>query len=364
LLKNKNIYTTPISQLRQSLFFSKFKNTYIIAELSANHNQDLVVALKLVEEAAKAGANAIKLQTYTADTITIDCRTDIFRIKGTHLWDDQYLYDLYKKAYTPWEWHSILFEKAHELGMDAFSSPFDTTAVDFLESLNVPCYKIASCEITDHILLRKVGQTGKPVIISSGMASKEELQEAVDLLREWGTPEICMLKCTAEYPARQEDANLVTIRDMISTFNVIGGLSDHTLGMEVPVAAVCLGAKVVEKHFTLSRSSGSPDDAFSLTPEEFKLMVETIRTVEKTIGSVTYGGVKGEEAMKKFRRSLFFVKPMKEGDIIDESSIRSIRPGNGLHTKHYCDLLGKSVKTAIPFGTPVSYNLIKDDLLE
>jgi pseudaminic acid synthase len=337
---------------------SKLHPTYFIAELSCNHNQDLDLAFKLVEEAAKSGANAIKLQTYTADTITIDCKTDIFKIKGTELWDNQYLYDLYKKAYTPWEWHKQLFDKAHELGMDAFSSPFDVTAVDFLESLNVPCYKIASCEITDHILIKKIAQTGKPVIISSGMASAGELEEAVNILRKNGTKDICMLKCTAEYPAKSEDANLLTIKNMMDTFNVIGGLSDHTLGIEVPIASVCLGASVIEKHFTLSRQSGSPDDAFSLEPNEFKQMVDSIRIVEKTLGKVTYGGVKGEDAMKKFRRSLFFVKDMKKGDIIDETCVRSIRPGNGLHTKYYWDILGKQVSKDITFGTPTSFSNI------
>ncbi len=339
-------------------FFTKNNKTYIIAELSANHNQNLDVALQLVEEAYNAGANASKLQTYTPDTITLNCKSDIFKIKGTHLWDDTYLYDLYAKAYTPWEWHEILFNKARELGMDAFSSPFDITAVDLLESLNVPCYKIASCEITDHILIRKIAETKKPVIISSGMASKEELQEAVDLLRAYGTPEIAMLKCTAEYPARPEDANLLTIKDMIKTYDVIGGLSDHTLGIEVPIASVALGAKVIEKHFTLSRDSGSPDDAFSLTPSEFKQMVDSVRIVEKTIGNITYGGVKGEEAMKKFRRSLFFVKDMKKGDIINEDNVKSIRPGNGIHTKHYWEILGKAVNCDIKYGTPVSFDLV------
>jgi len=340
------------------VFFSKDKPIYIIAELSANHNQDINVALKLVEEAAKAGANAIKLQTYTPDTITLNSKTELFKIKGTHLWDEQYLYDLYKKAYTPWEWHETLFNKAKELSMDAFSSPFDVTAVDFLEKLNVPCYKIASCEITDHILIKRIAETGKPVIISSGMASAGELEEAVSLLRKNGTTEICMLKCTAEYPAKPEDANLVTIKNMIDTFNIIGGLSDHTLGIEVPIASVCMGAKVIEKHFTLSRQSGSPDDAFSLEPNEFKQMVDSIRVVEKTFGKVTYGGVKGEESMKKFRRSLFFVKDMKKGDIIDETCVRSIRPGYGLHTKYYWDILGKTVNEDITFGTPTTFKNI------
>jgi pseudaminic acid synthase len=323
--------------------------------LSANHNQDIDVAMKLIEEASKAGANAIKLQTYTADTITLNCRTELFKIKGTNLWNDQYLYDLYQKAYTPWEWHEQLFNKARELGMDAFSSPFDPTAVDFLEKLNVPCFKIASCEITDHILLKKIAETKKPVIISSGMASLGELEEAVSILRKNGTPEIAMLKCTAEYPAQAEDANLITIKHMIDTFNVVGGLSDHTLGIEVPVASVCMGAKIIEKHFTLSRQSGSPDDAFSLEPHEFKQMVDSVRIVEKTLGKITYGGVKGEQEMKKFRRSLFFVKDMKVGDIIDETCIRSVRPGYGLHTKHYNDMIGKAVPKDINYGEPTFY---------
>ncbi len=338
--------------------FLNKNETYIIAELSANHNQDLSIALKLVEEAAKAGASAIKLQTYTPDTITLNCKTDLFKISGTNLWNDQYLYDLYNKAYTPWEWHKILFEKAKELGMDAFSSPFDVTAVDFLESLNVPCYKIASCEITDHILIKRIAETKKPVIISSGMASAGELEEAVSLLRKYGTPEICMLKCTAEYPAKPEDANLLTIKNMMNTFNVIGGLSDHTLGIEVPIASVCLGAKVIEKHFTLSRQSGSPDDAFSLEPIEFKQMVDSIRIVEKTFGKVTYGGVKGEQEMKKFRRSLFFIKDMKKGEIIDESCVKSVRPGYGLHTKYYWNILGKTVNCDVKYGEPTTFQNI------
>lgn len=342
------------------MFFDKFDKTYFIAELSANHNQDINIALKLVEEAAKAGANAIKLQTYTPDTMTLNCKTELFKIKGTHLWDDQYLYDLYGKAYTPWEWHETLFNKARELGMDAFSTPFDITAVDFLEKLNVPCYKIASCEITDHILLKKIASTKKPVIISSGMASFNDLEEAVSILRKNGTPfnEICMLKCTAEYPAKPEDANLLTIADMIKSFNVIGGLSDHTLGIEVPIASVCLGAKVIEKHFTLSRSSGSPDDAFSLEPQEFKQMIDSIRIIEKTIGNIKYGGVEGETAMKQFRRSLFFCKDMNAGDIIDETCVKSIRPNNGLHTKYYWDILGKRVITDVKYGDPTSFSNI------
>lgn len=324
---------------------------YIIAELSANHNQNLDTALKLVEEAYNSGANAIKLQTYTPDTITLDCKSDVFKIQGT-IWKDKYLYDLYKEAYTPWEFHKPIFDKAKELGLDYFSSPFDITAVDFLESLNVPCYKIASCEITDHILLKKVASTKKPIIMSTGMATLGEIEEAINILRKNGTTELAILKCTSEYPAKPEDANLITIQHMINTFNIIGGLSDHTLGIEVPIASICMGASIIEKHFTLSRESGSPDDKFSLEPKEFKQMVDSVRITEKIMGSIKYGGVDGEQAMKKFRRSLFFIKDMKKGDIIDDTCIKSIRPGNGLHTRYYENLLGKKIDRDISMGTP------------
>lgn len=331
--------------------------TYIIAELSANHNQNLENAKQLIKEAHKCGANAIKLQTYTPDTITLNCKKNYFKIKGT-LWDDQYLYDLYNKAYTPWEWHKELKEEANNLGMDLFSSPFDTTAVDFLESLDFPAYKIASCEITDHILIKKIAQTRKPVIISSGMASKEELKEAIDLLRENGCNQICMLKCTSAYPAKPEDANLITMKDMAESFDVIPGLSDHTLGIEVPVTSVALGAKIIEKHFTLSRDSGSPDDAFSLNPNEFKLMVDSIRIAEKSIGKITYGGVKSEDECKKFRRSLFVCKNTKKGEIFTSENIRSVRPGNGLHTKFYENVLGKKANFDIEYGEPLNWKMV------
>lgn len=331
--------------------------TYIIAELSANHNQDYNSAIKLIDAAYNAGADAIKLQTYRADTITIDCDKEDFQIKGG-LWDGQTLFELYQKAYTPWEWHKGLKEYANKLGMDLFSSPFDTTAVDYLEELNMPAYKIASCEITDHILIKKIAETGKPVIISSGNASVEDLQEAVNVLRNNGCSQICMLKCTAAYPAKIEDANLLTINDMIKKFNVVGGLSDHTLGIEVPTISVAIGANVIEKHFTLSRDSGSPDDAFSLTPDEFKQMVESVRTTESIIGNVTYGGVLSEKETKKLRRSLFIVKNMKKGDKFTEDNLKSIRPGNGLHTKHYWDILGKECNQDIELGTPMTFNFI------
>ena len=242
--------------------------------------------------------------------------------------------------------------------MDLFSSPFDTTSVDFLEAIDVPAYKIASFEITDHVLIKKIAQTGKPVIISSGMASKGELEEAVNLLRENGTTQICMLKCTSAYPSKPEDANLLTIKNMKESFNVIGGLSDHTLGIEVPIASVCLGARVIEKHFTLSRESGSPDDAFSLTPSEFKQMVDSVRIVEKTLGVIKYGGVKKEQSSKNYRRSLFVTKDIKKGEIFTSDNIRSIRPYHGLHTKYYEDILGKTAREDIEFGTPLSWKLI------
>lgn len=336
----------------------KGHKTYIIAELSANHNQKYENAVKLIDAAHKAGADAIKLQTYRADTITIDCDKEDFKIKGGTLWDGQTLYQLYEKAYTPWEWTKDLKEYANNFGMDLFSSPFDTTAVDYLENLSVPAYKIASCEITDHILIKRIAQTGKPVIISSGNASIEDLQEAVDVLRGNGCTQICMLKCTAAYPAKKEDANLLTINDMMTRYNVVGGLSDHTLGIEVPTTSVAMGASVIEKHFTLSRDSGSPDDAFSLTPDEFRQMVESVRMTESIMGNITYGGVKSEEETKKFRRSLYIVKNMKKGEKFTEDNLKSIRPGNGLHTKYYWDILGKECNQDIEYGTPMKTEFI------
>ena len=334
--------------------------TYFIAELSCNHNQDKNIALKLIDEAHKAGANAIKLQTYTPDTMTLNCDRPEFKecLNGS-IWEGQTLYDLYSKAYTPWEWHKELKEYANSLSMDLFTSPFDTTAVDFLEKLDMPAYKIASFEITDHILIKRIAKTGKPVIISSGMASKGELEEAINLLRENGCTQIAMLKCTSAYPAKPEDANLATIKNMMESFNVIGGLSDHTLGIEVPIASVCLGARIIEKHFTLSRDSGSADDAFSLTPDEFKQMIDSVRIVEKTLGNITYGGVKKENSSKNYRRSLFVTKDIKKGEKFSEENIRSIRPSNGLHTKYYEDILGKTSRCDIKFGTPLQWNLIE-----
>ena len=334
------------------------KKTFIIAELSANHNQNIDVALELIEKAADAGADAIKLQTYTADTITLNCDKEDFKIKGT-MWDGETLYSLYKKAYTPWDWTPILMKKANSLGLELFSSPFDVTAVDHLENNNCPAYKIASCEITDHILLKKIAKTNKPVIISSGGASLDDLESALNILRSNGTEHIVMLKCTAAYPADPKDANLKTMVNMRETYNVVVGLSDHTLGPVVPISSVILGGKVIEKHFTLSRDSGSVDDAFSLTPDEFKEMVKYVRIAEKCYGDVKYGGVKSEDSMKKYRRSLFCCKDIKKGDLFTEENIRSVRPGNGLHTKYYDQILNKKARYDISYGTPISWNLIE-----
>ena len=335
-------------------------STYIIAELSCNHNQDIQLAYQLIDAASEAGADAVKLQTYTADTMTLNSDKPIFKdcLKGT-LWEGKTLYELYSKAYTPWEWHEELKVHANSKGLDLFSSPFDVSAVDFLESLNMPAYKIASFEITDHVLIKKIAQTGKPVIISSGMASLNELNDAITILRENGCTQIAMLKCTSAYPAKPEDANLNTIKHMMDTFNVIGGLSDHTLGIEVPIASVVLGGRIIEKHFKLTEKSDSEDDAFSLTPKEFKQMVDSVRKVEKTLGIIKYAGVNSESKSKKFRRSLFVVKDIKEGELFTKENIKSIRPANGLHTKYYEEILGKKASQNIELGTPLSWNLIK-----
>ena len=352
--ENKNIFSINSRKIGNEY------PTYIIAELSCNHNQDINLAYKLIDAASECGADAIKLQTYTPDTMTLDSDKPIFKdcLKGT-LWEGQTLYQLYSKAFTPWEWHKELKDYANSKGLDLFSSPFDVTAVDFLETLDFPAYKIASFEITDHILIKRIAQTGKPVIISSGMASLSDLNDAVSLLRENGTTQIAMLKCTSAYPAKPEDSNLNTIKHMIETFNVIGGLSDHTLGIEVPIASVVLGGRIIEKHFKLTDDSGSEDDAFSLKPDEFKKMVDSIRIVEKTLGSIHYDGVNSESKSKKFRRSLFIVKDIKEGELFTEDNVKSIRPSNGLHTRYYKDILGKRAKFNLEKGTPLSWNIIE-----
>lgn len=330
----------------------------LVAEISANHNRSLERAEALVRAAAAAGADAVKLQTYTADTLTIPCANEHFRIQGT-LWEGRTLYDLYQEAHTPWEWHPRLIGLANELGMACFSTPFDATAVDFLESLKVPCHKVASFELVDLPLLRKVAATGKPVILSTGMSSLAEIDEAVRTLRANGTSELVLLKCTSAYPAPEEEINLRTIPHLAEAFNCPAGLSDHTLGSAVAVAAVALGARVIEKHFTLARADGGPDGAFSLEPEEFKRMAREIRSVEKALGRVSYARSAKEEASAVFRRSLFVVRDMRAGEEFTEANVRSIRPGNGLHTRHLADVLGKRCGRDVPAGTPLAWELLQ-----
>jgi pseudaminic acid synthase len=330
---------------------------YIVAEMSANHNQDFDQAVKIIEAAKEAGADAIKLQTYTPDTITIDCDNEYFRIKGT-LWDGHTLYDLYGEAYTPWDWQPRLKEIANELGLDLFSTPFDETAVDFLEGMRVPAYKIASFENVDLPLLRRIAQTGKPIIMSTGMATLAEMDEAVRTIREAGGSQLALLKCTSAYPASPEDMNLRTIPHLAKAFNAPVGLSDHTLGIAVPVAAVALGACIIEKHFTFSRATPSPDSAFSLEPHEFKAMVEGARMVEKALGTVQYGVSEHEAGSRVFRRSLFVVQDMNAGEMFTAENVRSIRPGYGLHTRHLEEVIGRYASRDIQRGSPLAWDMV------
>ena len=331
--------------------------SYIIAELSANHGQSLERAMEIVRAAKDAGADAIKLQTYTADTLTIDCRRPEFIVgKGT-LWKGKNLHDLYAEAYTPWEWQPNLKKEAEQLGLHCFSTPFDDTAVDFLEGMNVPAHKIASFELVDTELLKKVAATGKPVIMSTGMASFEEIEESVGTLRANGCTQLALLKCTSAYPSLPEDMNLRTIPDMAESFGVPIGLSDHTLGVAVPVAAVALGACIIEKHLTLRRSDGGPDGAFSLEPEEFRTMVEAVRVAEQALGKVNYEMSDKEQASRIFRRSLFVVEDVKKGEKFTRANVRSIRPGYGLPVKGLHNILGREAKSDVRRGTPLSSDL-------
>ena len=324
--------------------------TYIIAELSANHNGKIDNALQTIKAAKDIGANAIKLQTYTADTLTLNCDKDDFIIKGGTLWDGQPMYELYKNAFTPWEWHEELFDYARSIGIDIFSSPFDRSAVDFLEDLNPPAYKIASFEITDYDLIKYVAEKGKPIIISTGIGTLDEIEDVVNICRNVGNDKIVLLKCTSAYPAPIEDANLKTIKDLKNRFNVIVGFSDHTLGVTAPIAAVSLGATVVEKHFILDKSIGGPDSDFSLDKREFKNMVNEIRKTEKLIGKVDYSMNEKKEKSRQFSRSLYVSKDIKEGEEITINNIRSVRPGYGLHPKFLNQILGKKVKKNLSFG--------------
>ncbi len=335
------------------------KPIYIVAELSANHGGSLEHAAKTIRAAAEAGADAVKLQTYTADTLTIDCDNEYFRIAGGTAWDGRTLYDLYEEAATPWEWHAELKKVAEECGLDFFSTPFDETAVDFLEELGVSRHKVASFELVDISLLRKIGATKKSVIMSTGMASKEEIQEAVDTLRESGCADLTLLKCTSSYPADPKDANLLTIPDLANKFGCPVGLSDHTVGIAVPVAAVGLGICMIEKHFTLSRADGGPDSHFSLEPAEFKTFVDTVRLAEQAMGAVCYGGSAAEEKSKVFRRSLFVVEDIKEGDLFTSENVRSIRPGYGLPPSKLDAVLWRMATCDIRRGTPLKMDMVK-----
>lgn len=313
---------------------------YVIAELSANHNGRLETALKIIEEAKRCGADAIKLQTYSADTITLNSQNEEFMIRGG-LWDGQSLYELYQKAQMPWEWHKPLFDHARALDITIFSSPFDRTAVDLLEDLNAPAYKIASFEAVDLPLIKYVASTGKPMIISTGMADKEEIGEAIQAAYDGGCKELVVLHCVSGYPAPAEDYNLLTMVDMAKSFNVPVGLSDHTLDNTTAITSVALGACLIEKHFTLDRNGGGPDDSFSLEPKELQQLCQGAKTAWQALGHVDYGRKSSEQGNAQFRRSLYFVKDLKAGDVIDESSIRSVRPGYGLPPKFYDELLGK-----------------------
>jgi len=331
---------------------------FVVAELSANHNQNLQIALDTIEAMKESGTDAVKLQTYTPDTLTIISSKNYFQIKSDTLWDGKSLYDLYKEAYTPWEWHKELFDKARSLDLICFSTPFDNSAVDFLETLGNPIYKVASFEIQDLPLIEYIASKGKPVIISTGIAELKDIELAIAACKNTGNRDVALLKCTSAYPAPFEEANLKTIPDLAEKFGVVSGLSDHTLGISVPIAAAALGAKIIEKHFILDRKLGGPDSAFSLEPHEFKTMVNAIREVEKALGKVTYELSEKVKSNRVFSRSLFVVKNIKKGDIFTRENIRSIRPGYGLHPKYYFEILGKTASCDIEEGEPLKWEYI------
>jgi N-acetylneuraminate synthase len=332
-------------------------NVYVIAEVSANHHRDFEQAVNIIRAAKDAGADAVKLQTYTPDTMTIDCDRPEFRISGT-IWDGRKLYELYGEAYTPWEWQPRLQKIADDLGLDLFSSPFDSSAVDFLEKMNVPAHKLASFELTDIPLIEKMAHTGKPLIMSTGMATLEEIGEAVQTARQAGATQIALLKCTSGYPALPEEMNLRAIPELSRQFDVPVGLSDHTMNVAAPVAAVALGASIIEKHLTLSRSDPGPDSAFSLEPHEFKEMVEAVRVAEKALGEIHFGVSAKEASSRVFRRSLFVVWDVKRGETFTEENVRSIRPGHGLHTRHLKEILGQPATRDIERGSPLSWDMV------
>ena len=328
---------------------------YVIAEVSANHNGKLETAMRIIEEAKKAGADAAKLQTYKPDTITLNCDSEDFKIRGG-LWDGRTLYELYEEAHMPWEWHKPLFEYARKVGITLFSSPFDNTAIDLLEDLNAPAYKIASFEAVDLPLIKYAASTGKPMIISTGMADAEEIQEAIDAAQEGGCKELAVLHCVSGYPAPAEDYNLRTIPDMIRRFGLVTGLSDHTLDNMTAITSVAMGASIIEKHFTLDRSGGGPDDSFSLEPSELYALCNGAKTAWQALGRVDYGRKSSEQGNVKFRRSLYFIKDMKAGEVITKDCVRSVRPGFGLPPKVLNEIIGKKLNRDILFGTPLSWN--------
>ncbi|MGB0805830.1 MAG: pseudaminic acid synthase [Salibacteraceae bacterium] len=339
--------------------FDLTKKVFIIAELSANHNGKLDVALETVRAAKRAGADAIKLQTYTAETMTIDSEMKGFVIEGGTIWDGRKLFDLYKEAHTPWEWHKEIIKCASEEGLVCFSSPFDKTAVDFLEELNVPAYKIASFEITDIPLIEYVASKGKPIILSTGIADLSDIELALDACRRMGNNDIALLKCTSSYPAPIMEANMAMIPEFVNRFNVIPGLSDHTIGSTVPVVATVMGGRIIEKHFILDRSIGGPDASFSMNEEEFTKMVVAVRDAESAIGKVSFTPTQKQINGRRFSRSLYVTENMKEGDVITELNVRSIRPGFGLHPKHLKNMLGKAVNCNLAKGTPMSIDFLK-----
>lgn len=339
--------------------FDTDKKVFIIAELSANHNQNFQTAIDSIKAIKECGADAVKLQTYTPDTITIDCDNEYFQIKQGTIWDGTTLYQLYQKAYTPWDWQPHLKKIAGELGLICFSSPFDKTAVDFLEEMNVPAYKIASFEITDIPLIEYAASKGKPMIISTGIATEEDIRDAIDACKRMNNDQIALLKCTSSYPAPIEDANLNTIPYMKEKFNTAVGLSDHTMGTVAPVVAVALGARIIEKHFILDRNLGGPDSAFSLEPDEFKKMVEEIRNAEKALGKASFEINEKIKKSRTFARSLFVVKDIKAGQPLTEENVRSIRPSYGLHPKYLKQILGRKAKTDIKKGTPLKWELFE-----
>ncbi len=333
---------------------------FIIAELSGNHQQNYQLAEQMIESAAQSGVHAIKLQTYTPETMTLDINSQDFMVtERDSLWQGESLYSLYSKAATPWEWHEPLFKKARSLGLQAFSSPFDASAVDFLENLDVPCYKIASFENTDLPLIKKVAQTGKPLIVSTGMASEQEIEELLGTISDSGNRQVVLLKCTSNYPADASDCNLLTLVDMQKKFGTLVGLSDHTLGNSVALAAVALGSCVIEKHFVLDRQAGGVDAEFSLEPDELKHLVQETETVWRAMGKVQYGGSDNEQVSKKYRRSVYCSRDIRAGECLSEQNIRVIRPGFGLPPKHYEQLLGKTARQDIPRGTAISWELLQ-----